>query len=483
MLERSTALPLYRSRAVANGLRTDHPIPGLPFADDSHIPIDDPTAIEAIGRHPGGETWGREDPARPHGHAGWVAYTTDPGRHDLAWVVRWHPNHGRSVVLYRDDDAVNAYTDYVDGPLLFRSGGYWWDGAAWYRPAQVIDSPGEDYYRRPVPAAATVTAADMLASSAADPGRGAVVDVAGIDPDAPYEGRWNDELALWAARRDDQGLDRCVVRLTAPELAAENLIGAGDLAEITGIAPSTLRAYIARGEADVPLPQAIIAGRSLWARPVAKEWAEQRQRDPDAVDAAVSALSHYGDPVPVGQAELAATLTRSFLSDLWDYRPFRGRWALRWRTKDHVREVAAALGHEAASYVLRNLIPADALSATLQHALLDELAEGQRSDRALSADGTLRLADPDDTADEMPPYYGIMPKIAKMLGWLARHRPATAGRVITSVTGEAERRLGIPRHVTEQTIRVALDLDGDLGDTLDGFLARVMAPATDSQSR
>jgi len=285
------------------------------------------------------------------------------------------------VVLYRDDDAVSAYTDYVDGPLLFRSGGYWWDGAAWYRPAQVIDWPGEDYYRRPVPAAVTVTAADMLTSGAADPGRGTVVDVADIDPDAPYEGRWDDALALWAARRDNQGLDRCVVSLTAPELAAENLISAGDLAEITGIAPSTLRAYIARGEADVPLPQVIIGDRSLWARPVAEEWAEQRQRDPDAVEAAVSAPSHYGDPVPVGQAELAATLTRSFLAELWDYRPFRGRWALRWRTKDHVREVAAALGHEAASYMLRTLIPADALSATLQHALLDDLAESQRNDR------------------------------------------------------------------------------------------------------
>jgi len=335
---------------------------------------------------------------------------------------------------------------------------------------------------RPVPAAATVTAAGILAASAADPGRGAILDVAGIDPDAPYEGRWDDDLALWAARRDSQGLDRCVVSLTAPELAAENLIGAGDLAEITGIAPSTLRAYIARGEADVPLPQAVIGGRSLWARPVAEEWAEQRQRDPDAVDAAVSAPGHYGDPVPAGQAELAATLTRSFLSDLWDYRPFRGRWALRWRTKDHVREVAAALGHEAASYVLRTLIPAEALSVTLRHALLDDLAEAQRSDRAASADVPLRLAGPDDTADEMPPYYGIMPKIAEMLGWLARHRPATAGHVITSVTGEAERRLGIPRHVTEQTIRVALDLDGDLGDTLDEFLARVMTPATDAQN-
>jgi hypothetical protein len=49
--------------------------------------------------------------------------------------------------------------------------------------------------------------------------------------------------------------------------------------------------------------------------------------------------------------------------------------------------------------------------------------------------------------------------------------------------GEAERRLGIPRHVTEQSIRVALDLDGDLGDTLDEFLRRVLTPAADSQAR
>jgi hypothetical protein len=35
---------------------------------------------------------------------------------------------------------------------------------------------------------------------------------------------------------------------------------------------------------------------------------------------------------------------------------------------------------------------------------------------------------------------------------------------------------------TERTIRVALRLDGNLGDTLDGFLARVTTPAADSQS-
>ena len=473
-------MALYRSHAVANGLRTDHPIPGLPFADDSHIPVEDSTAIEAIGRHPGGKTWGRDDQARPRGHAGWVAYTTDPGRHDLAWVVRWHPDHGRSVILYLDDDAVNAYTDYVDGPLLFRSGGYWWDGTAWYRPSQVIDWPGEDYYRRAVPAAAPVTAADILAAGAGDPGHGTVLGVDDIDPDSPYKGRWDDDLALWAVRHGSDGLDRCIVSLTAPELAAENLIGVADLAEITGIAPSTLRAYMTRGEADVPLPQAVIGGRSLWARPVAQEWAEQRQRNPDAVDAAVSVPGHYGDPVPAGEAELAATLNRSFLSDLWDYRPFRGRWALRWRTKDRVGEVAASLSHEAASYVLHTFLPSGALAVTLEHALLDDLADSQRTHRAISADGRLRLAGPDDTTDDLR-YHGIMPKIAEMLGWLARHRPATAGRVITSVTGEAERRLGIPRHVTEESIRVALDLDGDMGDSLDEFLARVMTPASDSQ--
>lgn len=53
---------------------TGHPIPGLPFAADSHIPLD-PAAIEAIGRHPGGGTRGRDDLARPRGRAGWVTCT------------------------------------------------------------------------------------------------------------------------------------------------------------------------------------------------------------------------------------------------------------------------------------------------------------------------------------------------------------------------------------------------------------------------
>ena len=41
----------------------------------------------------------------------------------------------------------------------------------------------------------------------------------------------------------------------------------------------------------------------------------------------------------------------------------------------------------------------------------------------------------------------------------------------------------LPRNLTEQSIRVALDLDGGRGDSLDDFLHRVMTPDADSPSR
>ncbi len=117
-----------------------------------------------------------------------MAWTTDPLRHDLAWMVRWHTDHGRSVVLYRDVDAAPAGTVYLEGPLLFRAGGYWWDGKTWYRPDQVVDLAHEGYFHRPVPGAVTVTAASLLAAGSGDPGRGTLLQVIDVDPDAPYSG-------------------------------------------------------------------------------------------------------------------------------------------------------------------------------------------------------------------------------------------------------------------------------------------------------
>lgn len=469
-------MALYSFRAVANGLHTDHPIPDLPFVDDSHIPVEDPAAIEAVGRRHGTDMWGREDRVR---YGGWTAFTTDPRRHDLAWVVRWHPDHGRSVVLYRDDEVSAVHMVFWGQPLLFRAGGYWWDGTTWYRPGQVWDTASEDFYQRPVPAAATVTAAGMLASASADPARGRVLDIAGVDPAAPYEGRWLDDLGQWAQHRDPGSLDASIVTLTAPELAAGQLIGTAELAEITGIAPSTLRAYIARGEADVPLPQAVTGGRSLWSRPVAEEWAEQRERSDEGLTRAMSADGDGG--IPPGVSEAAAGLARSFLALLWDYRPFRTRWALRWRNQAAVRQVAEDLGREAASYLVHGLIPLDALSATIQHAVLDELATGLQRDQFLSQkDSELRLVGPDDSPGAGFAFFGIAHNVAKMLDWLVRHHPAAAGHAIGAIIGEAEGRLGIPRDVTEYSLSVALDLDGKLGhQSLQEFLRRVMTPGSD----
>ena len=68
-----------------------------------------------------------------------------------------------------------------------------------------------------------------------------------------------------------------VVGLIAPELSGDQLINATELAQIGGVAPSTLRAYLSRGESEVPSPQAVVGGRAMWARPVAEEWAERRR--------------------------------------------------------------------------------------------------------------------------------------------------------------------------------------------------------------
>jgi hypothetical protein len=467
-------LALYTYRAVANGFRTDHPIPDLPFVDDSDIPLDDPEAIEAVGRHPGGDTWGRYDRNRRVG--GWMAFTTDPSRHDLSWSVRWHPEHGRSVVLYRHRDAGGVHMAWWGPALLFRSGGYWWDGTTWYRPGQVWDAAGEEHFRRPVPAAATVTAADML--STGDPARGQVQAITDVDPDAPLAaGRWLDDLALWAQRRGDQApLTESVVTLTAPELNADQMIGATEVAAIAGIAASTLRAYLSRGESDLPLPQATLHGRSMWARPVAGEWAEERRRSPEGVAAAVS-TQHAGGPLPSGIAEAWDRFTRSFFSRLWDRPDVRRRWALRWRNEDAVRGIAQDLAWEAAASLPR-LVPTDALAMTVQIAVLEELRTGQKSYRVTSdSNKKLHVADPADNDD--PVQYGIAQQVTQMLDWLIRHDPASAGRAINSIIGEAERELAMTRRVSERSVRVALALDSELDpDTQKQFLSRVLTSET-----
>jgi hypothetical protein len=454
---------------VANGLRTDHPIPDLPFVDDSCLPVDDPRAIAAIGRNKSPDMWGRED--RCGEESGWAAFTTDATRHDLGWCVRWHPVHGRSVVLYRKHDAASVHDTWGASwrgfPLLFRAGGYWWDGFSWYRPSQVWDRASENYVRRVVPAASTVTAADLLSTGEADPRRGKVLDIDDVDLDVMYQGRWLDDLALWAVDRggDGRALSECVVRVTAPELSADQLLGVAEMAEVAGVAPSTLRAYLSRGENEVPPPQAVVGGRSMWSRPVAEEWAEQRRRSSTGAADAMTATDRDGASISVGVSELWHWFTQMFFGQLWENPNRRKRWALRWRTREAVRDAAAELGWSAA-VSLDRVIPMSALAVTIRHAILDELAYGQKLDRATGS----------PTEDFT--YYGITPQVAEMFDWLIRHDPGQAADVIGEVVGEASRRFEIPRPVTENSLRTTLALDGKLRDGgYAEFLDRALPPS------
>jgi hypothetical protein len=460
----------FHGRPVANGLRTDHPIPELPFVDDSHLPLDDPRGIAAIGRHDEGPGWGGTDRSRS---GGWAAFTTEMRRPELAWCVRWHPEHGRSVVLMRNDQAANLHDVTTwDPPLLFRSGGYWWDGQSWFRPMQVWDRASGRYESRPVPAASTVTAADLLADRAASDHLAPVMRIEAVSIDHPVQlaanGRWLDHLARWAeqrARRDagDDAellpLSACVVRLSAPELAADQMVGVAELAELAGIATPTLRSYISRGQSDIPQPQATLSGRHLWSRAVAQEWLEARANSSEGITE-LMATGRFGEtPVPEGMAELANQLTGTFFARLWTNPARRSRWALKWRNEAAVREVAQGLSWDVALN-LDMFIPLDDLKVTIEQAAVGEMAMDQRQRRARGE------------ADE---WFRLQRQTGHMLGWLARYAPDAAADAIGEIVGRAERELGIPRPLVEEAVREAINLDSGISKTLRRqFLARVL---------
>jgi hypothetical protein len=262
---------------------------------------------------------------------------------------------------FRDDDVWEMHSALYGPSLLFRMGNYWWNGSTWYRPGRVWDPASEQYSARSVTAATTVTVADLLQDdSHAIAGDGQLRKVGDIDLEdtaGASRGQWREELARWASRRDAEALplSQCVVTFTAPELSADQLVGIAEMAEIAGIAASTLRAYISRGEGDLPQPQAVVNARTMWARPVALEWAERRRRSPEGVESAVSVPYQDGwSSMPEGVSAVWQWMSRMFFGELWNRSGYRKRWALRWRTKAAVREVSERLAWDVAASLRRH---------------------------------------------------------------------------------------------------------------------------------
>ena len=275
---------------IANGIRTDHPVPGLPFINDSLLDLEDRSHIEAIGRHAGEGLWGRTDiyEATP---GAWRAFTTDPENTNYAWLVVNHPTNGRSVTLYRDEDVAEAYSyrDYDNEgviPLIVRAGGYWSDGDTWRRPTATRDPiTGGRTWDAPE------KAADWTALDARlDPLPGDEVHVpdprsrtvANALPAAADDAHWRaSELKAWenarASRDDALPLEQCTVEIIAPELTGTSLLGSAEAADMAGVGASTWRAYVARGTA--PAPQRTRSGRPHWSWPIIEAYIARAERD------------------------------------------------------------------------------------------------------------------------------------------------------------------------------------------------------------
>ncbi|MGB8407135.1 MAG: hypothetical protein WCE30_24050 [Mycobacterium sp.] len=369
------------------------------------------------------------------------------------------------MVLVRTDHAWTMHDGWSgdNGPLLFRAGGYWWNGQAWHRPLQIFDYAAQRFTVRKAPAASTVTAADTLAASDGTPGHAAILTIddilsvaAGGEPVNMEVPNWIDHLHLWADRRgeDDRPLSRCVVDIAAPELASGLLIGTPELAAMAGLAQSTLRAYVARGEAEVPAPQASIGGRKVWSRPVGADWVESRNRHPDAVAAALAGSSEMS----VGALDVAQRFKSRFFTHLWSS-PFAKLWRIgdEGTTRQRAGELASVVATN-----INDIIEVAGFRDTVGIAVLS----GFRDDRERAASLNRSQVDPE---------VYILPAVGRMLDWIVRHHPKHALTLINTIIGSAERDLEVPRIESIAAIRRSLRQNGKLAEQeYEPFLSRVL---------
>lgn len=447
---------------VANGLRSDYPVPGLPFINDERLPLDNPDAIERTGRNQGEGLWGRTDSLRD---GGWVAFTTETKNRAYAWAVHQHPEYGRTVLLIRDQDMSSLHNDWVFGNngFLYRHGGYWWDGTVWHRPSQVLDRAYEGYDARPVQDATSVTAADLLALPGG-PGNAHIAKIANFTaPDEPLP-HWQDHLALWAAQRRPGSLplDRCVVDLRAPELQPASFVGRAGLARIAGLASEDLPdpKY---GRGSLPVPQDETSDGPRWSQPVARDWAEQYHRTHGPREL-LSGRTTFGTDQPLGLVADHHRLTKIIadaLEDADNRKDKRGRGeAKREESAAHLAWWPAV----ALSDSTDGFIPVSAVCTTLIEAVVGGLAAD--AGRARKAEGTdVSLGD-------------IRTDVVKLLDWYILRAPDRTPALFGEICLLAHVRLGLKPSDVGSLLRRSLHLDSELdGETVDALLDLALPPS------
>ncbi|MGW9374135.1 hypothetical protein ACWGVR_29505 [Streptomyces xanthophaeus] len=452
---------------VANGLRTDHPVPGLPFINDERLPLDNPDAIERTGRNQGEGLWGRTD-SLPDG--GWVAFTTEPKNRSYAWAVRHHPQYGRTVLLIHDADMSDLHHDWMYGHsgFLYRHGGYWWDGTAWHRPGQVFDRAFEHYDPRPVQDATTITAADLLAQPAA-PDNAHVSKIADFTASKTLLPNWRDHLALWAQQRNrlpaPRPLEQCVVDLRAPELEPSRLVDRAGLAEIAGIAPNDLP-HPERGRRHLPPPQTDTGDSLRWSEPVARDWAEQR-RSTEGPAALLAGTTTFGTSQPRGLVTDHNLLTKIIKDGLEDEDTKSSKRRFAQTGTKRTAETAATLAWWPAVALTERpgrLFPISALRTTLIEAVIGNLADDVERARKWGK-GETSLGD-------------IRTDVVKLLDWYIQRDPEATSGLFGEILLIARTRLDLAPEQVGSLLRRSFHLDSELdGKTIDTLLDMALPPS------
>jgi hypothetical protein len=243
------------------------------------------------------------------------------------------------------------------------------------RPGQIFDWSKEDFILSDVPAAITVSATDVLTGGGTSL-HGRVLNLEDLAEGEDRTASWLDDLALWAENnRSRLDLRSSVVSVSAPELAADNLLSVAAAADRAGIAATTLRAYLSRGENDVPHPQTTVGGRNMWSKPVIDDWVESRRRSREGLQKVLATVAlDTGNLVTPAIADMYKRFQKSFSRYLWAEASIRKRWALRWRTPSAVHEVVDLLAQDAAVSASK-LLPITEINYTLMYAILGELCE------------------------------------------------------------------------------------------------------------
>jgi hypothetical protein len=192
-------------------------------------------------------------------------------------------------------------------------------------------------------------------------------------------------------------------------------------------------------------------------------WAEQRSRSRDGIAATLGDQEHPN--LDRGVAELWQEFTRQFTSRLWDTATWRKRFALRWRTKAAVADLANDLAWHVAGG-LHRIVPIDDLGHTVRDAVLYRFVSWQR----------LTEKRPQDL-DGPGAYLPIGRQVAHMLDWLIRHDHGQGAHIVATIVGEAERELKIPAKLTGYSLRKAMSLNGKLdAQTYANLFDRALPP-------